>query len=334
MEEDKKLYPLILTPVSESENEIYNIVDLGCIDTPVRNGWLEDNSLSEIMDTYMDRVVGENVFSYCGRQFPIMVKTLTIDGSTALMVHPDDEIAAERYDFLGKGKLWYIAEAQEGAEVVLGFKKKVEAPDFYMACRHGEVEEMLHTVKVKKGYSFFIKPGVVNAARGKMTIVEIAECSPLDFNIYNWGAASNPEEVMEEFGLEEAFDFIDYGAFDMESAIPDLHHHHHHSDNETSTRVLNDFEQYTVRELKLKDSLHIYSGKADSFFTYTCISGEACLTVEDENTGKKENYALKTDKSILVPAEVNDFYLTPLKAGTVVLEAMAEKRQEKDSFLS
>ena len=80
-------------------------------------GWLEGSTISEILETYLEDIVGENVYSFYGRQFPIMVKFMDIRGRMPLMVCPDDEVASQRYDTLGKVKLWYVVA---GVEVVYG----------------------------------------------------------------------------------------------------------------------------------------------------------------------------------------------------------------------
>ena len=53
------------------------------------------------MDTYIDRISGDNTYEYYGRQFPVCIRQLSINGDLPLQVHPGDEIAAQRYDFLG-----------------------------------------------------------------------------------------------------------------------------------------------------------------------------------------------------------------------------------------
>ena len=112
--EEKKLTPMRFQPerverkwgVSE-----YRIADLGYIDSIALDGWLSGNSISDIMQTYLERFTGEVPFENYGTQFPVMVKWLDIKGRTSLHVNPDDEVAEQRYDAFGKTALWYVAEA-------------------------------------------------------------------------------------------------------------------------------------------------------------------------------------------------------------------------------
>ena len=214
MEEEKKLYPFKLVPVADSPDETWHLADLGYPDSMVRNGWLATNTLSELMEMYMDRIVGEGVFAAYGRQFPVLIKTLTGKRRTPLLVHPDDEIAAQRFDFLGKAKLWYVVSARPGAKLYLGFRRDVSAEEFYHACREGGVEELLQVLEPKAGDHFFIAPGTVHAAGEGLEIAEIAESSPLDFRIYDWGRPAGEVDPFDaELTLEAAFDFIDFRAW-------------------------------------------------------------------------------------------------------------------------
>ena len=110
MEKVKKLYPLKFQTITVENSwgtENVCIADLGIEDSTVSEGWLEGNSLGDIMETYIERVVGESVYAYYGRQFPLLVKFVEVKGSTPVFVHPDDTVAEQRYDALGGKELWY-----------------------------------------------------------------------------------------------------------------------------------------------------------------------------------------------------------------------------------
>ena len=102
----------------------YKLADLGFVDSMACEGWLKGNTLSDIMQTYLERVVGETAFEWYGTQFPVLVKRLTVKGRTSLHVNPDDETAEQRYDAFGKTALWYVENAGPGARLYLGFRKR------------------------------------------------------------------------------------------------------------------------------------------------------------------------------------------------------------------
>ena len=328
MEEEKKLYPFKFIPIDEDPRETVLLADLGYQDSLVREGWLAANSISEIMDMYMDRVVGEHVFAWYGRQFPVMARILGGQERTPLMVTPDDETAAQRLDFLGKAKLWYVNGADEGGRIYLGFKEDTSAEDFYYACRDNKVENLLYSVQPKAGDCFFIYPGLVHAAGKGVRITEISECSPLDFRLCNWGKPIEGDDFDTSLGLEAAFDFIDYKKY-----VPDLHNHAHSHDGGLSTH-LTECEEFSVTKLKLTDALHIYSSKFDCFLLYVCLEGEASLQVIFDPEIGPINYTVKEGECILVPAEVPDFFLVPVARNTSLLEVTVEKRADSDAYIN
>ena len=91
--ENQKLTPLKFLPdVQELPwgTVEYALADLGFADSLAVEGWLSGNTLSDIMQTYLERVSGETAFEWYGTQFPVLVKRLKVNGRTSLHVNPDD----------------------------------------------------------------------------------------------------------------------------------------------------------------------------------------------------------------------------------------------------
>ena len=158
------------------------------------------------MDTYMDRVVGENVYEFWGRQFPVQVKHIRVKGKMPLRVHPDAETAKDRYDFLGREKLWYVLRAGADARLLLGFKEDTDASALYTKCMDGSVAGLLNSISPKAGDFFHIRPGVPHAAAGDVEILEISESSPLDFCLCGWGEEVSPDEFDASLNLVDALE--------------------------------------------------------------------------------------------------------------------------------
>lgn len=313
MQEEKKLYPF---PFSE-------IQDLGYIDSPVEGGWLAGNTISEIMEMYMDRIVGEHVFAYYGRQFPVLVRALDGAERTPLLVCPGDEIAEQRFDFLGKAKLWYVRNAKPGAKLYLGFREGVSAEAFYNACKDGSVEAMLNAVEPHPGDCFFIPPGLVHAALEGVSLVEIAESSPLDFRLFDWGRPFDGDAFDAELTLEAAFDFIDFRGF-TPGAAPAA---------PQPVEKLAGCDAFTVSRIRLSDPLRVPGEELDSFRIYTCLQGGASVQATLEGPAP-QRFPLRPGGSLLVPAELGDFLLVPDAPDTVLLETTVERRPLPDAFLN
>ena len=325
--EEKKLYPFrfctLLDEYSWGSDE-FKLADLGYRDSVVRDGWLAGNTIGEVMDTYLDRVVGENVYNFWGRQFPVQVKHIRVKGKMPLRVHPDAETAVQRYDFLGREKLWYVLRAGSGARLLTGFKHDTDASEVFQKCSDGSAEDLLNCITPKAGEFFHIRPGVPHAASGDVELIEISESSPLDFCLCSWGQEVSPEEFDASLSLSEALDFIDYKAWRPEEAP-----HWHRGE---AVRKLIDIKEFTVTLLNLADPLHIYSERFDSFILYSCLRGEA--SVQLEVLGQTARFPLAAGETMLVPAECPDYFLVPSNRDTIILETTIAPRTEEDSYLN
>ena len=313
--DEKKLTPMRFQPEKVERKwgiAEYRIADLGYIDSVALDGWLSGNSISDIMQTYLERFTGEVPFEYYGTQFPVMVKWLDIKGRTSLHVNPDDEAAEQRYDAFGKTALWYVAEAGADAKLFLGFNREVTAEEFYRKCLDGTVEELLNVVKPHVGEQYLVTPGMVHAAQD-VRLLEVAESSELWFRLHAWG----DEEA--ELHLEEAFDLIDFKPYRMPVS---------QGDPEALTEKIAVTPQFSVSEIRLRNAMRIGAENNGSFLLYACVKGAGSLVVEGMNP-----LYFHAGDAIVVPAEIRQFTLTPEAVGTLLLEASLEPRHDKDEYI-
>lgn len=323
MEEERKLYPFKFIPIEDSfawGEDKHQLADLGYRDTFVKSGWLGGVSISEVMDMYMDRVVGENTFRYYGRQFPVSVKIVDARDRTPLVVHPNDEIASERYDSLGKAKMWYVLEATSSSKVFLGFKEDTDASALYASSIAGDATGLLNELPARKGDVFVIEPGTVNAAES-VKLLEISEASPLDFCLCSWG-----KEVGDQFdpalNVIDALDFIDYKRYKASSeTLP----------KDQISEKLAVRKEFTVSKMALVNTVRIHSDEPTGFSVYSCLDGEVNVQVQEEE--EKKSYQLKAGETMLIPADVLDFYLEPVRPGTVIIETVLDPIIEEDEYI-
>ena len=304
--------------------------DMGFVDSVIENGWLAGNTIGELMETYLERIVGEKVYNYYGRQFPVLIKFLDINDRISVQVHPDDEIAAERYDSLGKAETWYILDAKPGAKIYAGFNKDMTAQELYDRCKDGTVEEVMNVIVPKKGDSLIIPPGTVHSAGGGILIAEVQESSDLTFRLYDWGREFNPATA-RPLHLEEAIDLIDYNKFDQS-----LFRQAEHAHDEGVSVNLAERPEFCVTKINLTDPLHIYTEQFESFIIYICVEGAASIQVPSENEKGEacmDNYEIKKGETILIPAEMSDFYLVPRDKDTVLLEAVCRPEDDMDAYI-
>jgi hypothetical protein len=115
------------------------------------------------------------------------------------------------------------------------------------------------------------------------------------------------------------------------------HHHeaHHHHDDKISETIV-ESPQFNVTKLNLTDPLHIYTEQFASFIIYMCVEGEASIQVPVESAdGHKsmDNHVLKAGETIMIPAQMGDFYLVPRDRETVLLEAVTRPVDEVDGYI-
>lgn len=324
--------------------ESWELADMGIEDSVLSNGWLAGNTISEIMETYMERIVGENVYNYYGRQFPLLIKFLDVNDRLSVQVHPDDAVAAERYDSLGKAEIWYIMDAKPGAKIWTGFNREMSAQELYDRCKNGTVDEVLNVIYPKKGDALYITPGTVHAADGGILVAEIQESSDMTFRLYDWGREFNPVTA-RKIHLDEAIDVIDYGVFNDSCHVKgplweECHCHedecHCHDDKSEVVKTLVESPQFNVARLNLTDPLHIYTEQFESFIVYICVEGAASIQVpsqDEDGHPKMDSYEFSKGETIMVPADMPDFFLVPRDKGTVLLEAVTRPVDEVDEYI-
>lgn len=376
MNMEKKLYPFKFIPVAskrpwggdalvkvmgknfvecdEEDNEVklgadvkigesWELADMGIEDSVVADGWLAGNTISELMETYLERIVGEKVYNYYGRQFPLLIKFLDINDRLSVQVHPDDEVAAERYDSLGKAEIWYVMDAKPGAKIFAGFNKEMSAQELYDRCKNGTVEEVMNVITPRKGDSLLITPGTVHAADGGILIAEIQESSDMTFRLYDWGREFNPATA-RPLHLEEAIDIIDYRKFDdslfRKGPLWEKECHCHdeecHCHEDKVAETLAERPEFCATKINLTDPLHIYTEQFESFIVYICVEGAASIQVPSKNDRGEdcmENYEFAKGETILVPAEMPDFFLVPRDRSTVLLEAVCRPEEGPDAYI-
>ena len=282
----------------------------------VAEGYLKNNRLYDIIETYMDEIVGDDHFKRFGNEFPLLIKLLNIQDRLSVQVHPDDETAFDRHNCNGKTEAWYVLDADPDAVVYMGFNRDVEPNEFYERCQNETLEEVLNVMHPHKGDFFYIESGIVHCAGGGLVIAEVQELSDATYRIYDWGREHNPETA-REMHLDLAFDCINYKKYDKAKYyVPAQSGETHLADN----------KYFTVNLLHLDDSLKIHTESYESFIIYYCVEGRATAL------NAQNSCSISKGEWMLIPAAMKDFVLRPDEKGTSVLEMFTRRPEEKDSY--
>ncbi len=257
----------------------------------VVNGPLQGKTLNDLLDEYRERLLGEKNFEKFGAEFPLLIKFIDAKTELSVQLHPHDSIAKKRHDSFGKTEMWYIMQADEGAEINVGFKKSISEAEYLEHLNSGKITELLHFEKVKKGDAFFINTGKVHAIGAGVLLAEIQQTSDITYRIYDWDrvdAEGNSRELHTDLALD-AIDFEKKDDFKREYSKVKNH----------STNVAS-CEYFTTNYLPVKSNLVKDYSHLDSFVIYMCVGGEAEIVV----SGNSEK--LSTGQTLLIPAENNE----------------------------
>lgn len=141
--------------------------------------------------------------------FPLLIKFIDAADKLSVQVHPDDALAALDGD-QGKTEMWYIMEAEEGAELIYGLKKGKTAADFKAAVAAGDVDSVLHHQPVKAGETYFIPAGMIHGIGAGILVAEIQQNSDLTYRVYDYdrvGPDGNKRPLHVEKSIEAAKEF-------------------------------------------------------------------------------------------------------------------------------
>lgn len=120
-------------------------------------------------------------------RFPVLVKLIDAKADLSIQVHPDDEYAMAHEGDSGKTEMWYIIDADEGAEIVYGFREELTSEQFRQAIDDNSLMEKVKRVPVKAGDVFFIKPGTLHAIGKGIVLAEIQQSSNVTYRVYDYG---------------------------------------------------------------------------------------------------------------------------------------------------
>lgn len=262
----------------------------------VANGVLAGNTLTELIEIYMEELVGDKIFAEFGLTFPLLFKLIDANDNLSIQVHPNDDVAAERHNSYGKTEMWYVLDAKEGSELIIGFSKDCTQEEYLEALENENVEELLHKVPVKKGDVFFIPAGLVHAIGKDVLIAEIQQTSDLTYRIYDYNRTDDKGNE-RELHTQQALDVIQF------SASKDPYVHYSTVKNEVVELVSCNY--FTTNLLKFDKVVGRNYAALDSFVVYMCLEGSFELKFGNEVV------SVTKGETILIPANIDEVMLVP-----------------------
>lgn len=285
--------------------ESWEISNVKGEESVVSKGSLKGQTLKSIIETYKGSLVGKKVYDQYQADFPLLIKYIDAKLPLSVQVHPNDALARVRHDSFGKNEMWYIMDAEKKSELVMGFKNGVTIKKYHEAVKNQKIGNLLNTVPVTSGDSYYIPAGQVHAIGAGILLAEIQQSSDVTYRIYDYDRIDSKTNKKRELHLEQALDAID---FENKTSAP------------ISYRVKENDPQSLVQSpcfktniLKVLNTVQRTYDFADSFFIYMNVGlNEAVFLFE------KKEYLLQRGETILIPAAIQSLEIQSKE--TILLE--------------
>jgi len=260
--------------------------DVSCHDhgtSVVANGVYKGRKLNELIKEKGVDILGAKISN---DKFPLLVKLLNTSDKLSVQVHPGDEYALRVEGEMGKTEVWYVVEAKEGAELILG-TNGCTREEFEKAIEAGEPEKYMNVVKVKKGDVYLIKSGLIHTMGEGLIIAEIQQNSDTTYRVYDYNRG-------RELHIEKALDVIDFDLIGKKSEGLKI-------EGEGYSKVYYCLNEHFALELYDVEKSFTENSDEERFFIFTCVEGEG------EIRYSKGAEKIKKGDSILIPASLGEY---------------------------
>ncbi len=311
-----KLYPLRFTPISkyriwggnklntvlnkgfegEMIGESWEISNVEGDETLVSNGSLQGKTLQDLSQEFKGKLLGEKVYASFGDDFPLLIKFIDAEKPLSIQVHPHDDVAKERHNSFGKNEMWYIMDADEDAEIIVGFNQELTQEEYLSHLENNTVLDVLNTVNTKAGDVFNIPTGRVHAIGAGVLLAEIQQTSDVTYRIFDYNRVDAKTGQERELHNDLALDVIDFNVQESYTTPYET------QENEASKLIHTPY--FTTNILDVRSKVEKNYSSVDSFVILICVEGELSITSEGEL------YPLKKGETILLPSVLNEIEYT------------------------
>lgn len=273
--------------------ESWEISALPGHESVVAEGEYKGETLPELIGRFGEELLGKKSLEKYGKVFPFLVKLIDARDNLSIQVHPDDKLASQRHDSLGKTEMWYIISSEPDAKIYAGLKMKITPEEYVERVKNNTITEAIAEHESHPGDIFFLPAGRVHAIGAGNLLAEIQESSDITYRIYDYDrrdADGNPRELHTEL----AKDAIDYSVReDYRTPSP--------ADEEFSELV--NCDHFITSRIQI-DGEKEFDFDDSSFRVIICLDGKI------EIKGQDGNVTLMAGHSALLPAAMNKTLIT------------------------
>lgn len=286
----------------ENVGEAWVISDVERFPTIVSNGHHAGDSLQDLLEVYMDELVGGKVYDTFGNHFPLLLKFIDAADDLSIQVHPDDDYALEHEKSPGKTEMWYVLPSREKAAIYLGWNRQMNASLIHAAIADGSLAEHLNHIGVHEGDVAYIPSGTVHAMCRNTIVAEIQENSDITYRLYDYNRVGN-DGKKRPLKLDKALQVMDFspanGAF-CKPTMPRI----------DGVVNLQKTPYFTANLLSPTKPVQRDYAPLDSFVAYMCVEGR-CNVVAMDCEAEEKSVPLRIGEAVLIPAALNDILIQP-----------------------
>jgi mannose-6-phosphate isomerase len=277
-------------PPNKRIGESWETVDRPEAQSVVANGPLKGKTLHELWSQHRQEIFGDVPDA---PRFPLLIKLLDAQEKLSLQVHPPGRIAVKLRGE-PKTECWYVAAADAGAELFVGFSQPITREQFEKSLRNGSADDHVHTIRVQQGDAMFLPAGRFHAVGTGNVLVEIQQNSDTTYRVFDWNRVDEKTGKPRELHVDQALESIDFS--DVAPKIV-----------EPKGELLVKHELFELQKWNLDSPREVTP--RGQFAIVCCLTGSlSCADVD-----------LRPGEFFLVPASLQDRQLHPRADGTSLL---------------
>ena len=279
--------------VSKTTGESWELSAVEGAISIVSNGAFKGKLITELIDLYPNEILGTTVFNRFGKHFPLLFKFLDAKEDLSVQVHPNDALAKERHNSFGKTEMWYVMQADEGAEIIVGFKENSTQEEYLKSLENRKILTILNKIEVKEGEVFFLETGTVHAIGAGLVIAEIQQTSDITYRIFDFDRMDS-NGTKRELHVDLALEAINYQKVETQKI---------YFKEPNSSNPVVDCPFFTTNFIPLTEKMAVEKN-GNSFTVYMCVDGAFEISIE------KENFRYKKGDTVLIPAALKNYSLS------------------------
>lgn len=301
-------------PEQEHIGESWEVSAVDSSPSVVSNGAFAGKTLPETVAAAPEEILGHSVAKRYGGKMPLLVKFIDARNDLSIQVHPNDEMAQREHGKLGKSEMWYVLDAEPGACIYAGFKKKLSADEYKRMVQDGSIVEALAKHEARAGDVFYIPAGRVHAICSGILLAEIQQSSDVTYRIFDYnrpGLDGKPRELHTEYA-SQVLNYKVERKYRTDYAV-----------RNNRANLIMESKFFSARVTEIDKNIHRNLLKYDSFIITMCLKGDCVIKVRQSG----DMVALKEGYSCLIPAAVADYDVWPMNGSCKVLDAFIDNQR-------